>query len=157
MIKQLILIFTTFFYLGYFPVAPGTVGTFGGVLLYFILYFLKVGWVVYGFIFLGLGFLGVIASSRAENYFSEKDPSQIVIDEVVGFLITMFMIPFSWPILLIGFVLNRVLDIWKPFPARQSQQLPGGWGIMVDDFISGFYSNLLLWGMLYLVNFFVKI
>jgi phosphatidylglycerophosphatase A len=112
---------------------------------------------VYGFIFLGLGFLGVIASSRAENYFSEKDPSQIVIDEVVGFLITMFMIPFSWPILLIGFVLNRVLDIWKPFPARQSQQLPGGWGIMVDDFISGFYSNLLLWGMLYLVNFFVKI
>lgn len=123
------------------------------MILYFILYFSNLGWVFYAFVFLGLCFLGVIASNKAENYFTEKDPSPIVIDEVLGFLVTMFMIPLSWPILLVGFVLNRVLDIWKPFPARQSQQLPGGWGIVLDDLVSAFYSNLLLRGILYIIDF----
>jgi phosphatidylglycerophosphatase A len=64
------------------------------------------------------------------------------------------MIPLSWQIFLIGFVLNRVLDIWKPFPAGWAQRLSGGWGIVVDDLISGLYANFLLRGIIYIFDSF---
>jgi phosphatidylglycerophosphatase A len=85
--------------------------------------------------------LGVWAAQRAENFFSAKDPGPVVIDEVVGQIVTYLGNPAaSWKWLLTGFVAFRILDVIKPFPARQAEQLPGGWGIMTDDVVAGLYS-----------------
>jgi phosphatidylglycerophosphatase A len=91
--------------------------------------------------------MGLWAASRTARYTGQKDPQFIVIDEVSGQLITYFM-PFAvlnWKSWLLGFILFRVFDIWKPFPARQAESLPGGWGIMADDWIAGIYAALGLW------------
>lgn len=91
--------------------------------------------------------LGVWAASSTARYTNQKDPQFVVIDEVSGQLITYFM-PFTvlnWKYLLLGFILFRVFDIWKPFPARQAESLPGGWGIMADDWMAGIYAGLGLW------------
>jgi phosphatidylglycerophosphatase A len=109
-----------------------------------------------------IAFIGVIASGRVERYIGKVDPQFVVIDEVSGQLITFFGAPYilihparlishswwelvNWKCLLLGFILFRVFDIWKPFPARQAERLPGGWGIMADDWIAGMYAALGLW------------
>ena len=140
----------TFFLAGYSPVAPGTAGTLGGLLIYLGMVYLKIGCLSQGLIIAGLFFIGVISAGKMENLLKIKDPPCVVIDEVVGFLITMWGLPLSLRVVVIGFILNRVLDIWKPFPAKESQRLPGGWGIMVDDVISSFYANIILRGLLLL-------
>lgn len=91
--------------------------------------------------------LGVWSSNSVAKFVGEKDPQYIVIDEVSGQLLTYFM-PFTvlnWKSLLLGFILFRVFDIWKPFPARQAESLPGGWGIMADDWIAGVYAAVALY------------
>jgi phosphatidylglycerophosphatase A len=89
----------------------------------------------------GIFFLGVWAASGAEKYFGRVDPGHVVIDEVVGQLLTFLVRPdASWKWLLAGFVLFRIFDVVKPFPARQAERLPGGWGIMTDDVVAGLYS-----------------
>jgi phosphatidylglycerophosphatase A len=89
-------------------------------------------------------FLGVAASSFCVRAFGQKDPSRVVIDEVVGFMITMFCIPCTFRTVLLGFFIFRLADIIKPFPARRSEKLPSGWGIMMDDVWAGVYGNILL-------------
>jgi phosphatidylglycerophosphatase A len=115
--------------------------------------------------------LGVWASDRVATHFREKDPQYVVIDEVSGQHLTLLLgcgIPvwwrvaesywnttplglitmrsaLNWKYLLLGFILFRVFDIWKPFPARQAESLPGGWGIMADDWIAGIYAAIGLW------------
>ncbi len=87
-------------------------------------------------------------ASRTANYIGKKDPQIVVIDEVSGQLISYLAIGAAvpnWKYLLLGFILFRVFDIWKPFPARQAESLPGGWGIMADDWIAGIYAALGLW------------
>ncbi len=96
---------------------------------------------------------GVWAAQRAAEYWGEKDPQKIVIDEVSGQsiaylgLLTASPFPGYWKYLLLGFILFRVFDIWKPFPVRQAESLPGGWGIMADDWLAGIYAALILWGV----------
>jgi len=142
--KSFALLMATFFYFGKFPFAPGTFGTIGGVLLYFLLQFLGVSTAGYA-VFLGVFILfSVWVSTRAAHELGEKDPSVIVIDEVAGFLVTMYGIPqYAW-VLVVAFILNRILDIYKPFPAKQIQEMKGGWGIVMDDVVSSFYANLSL-------------
>ena len=92
--------------------------------------------------------IGVAAASRVERYLDTKDPQTVVIDEVSGQLIAYSGIGAgmpNWKYLLLGFILFRVFDIWKPFPARQAESLPGGLGIMADDWIAGIYAALGLW------------
>jgi len=95
--------------------------------------------------------IGLWASNRAAKYLQVKDPQVIVIDEVSGQLITYLglftagPILHSWKYLLLGLILFRVFDIWKPFPARQAESLPGGWGIMADDWVAGVYAAIGLW------------
>lgn len=152
--KKIIIVTSTFFYFGYSPIAPGTVGTIGGVILYFIIRkIFCADWILYTGSILFLFALGVYVSTKAEEIFKKKDAHPIVIDEVVGFLITMFMIPFSWGVCLAGFLINRILDIIKPFPAKEVQNLSGGYGIMLDDVISSIYSNLVIRAMLLLIDF----
>jgi phosphatidylglycerophosphatase A len=184
--------------LGYFPKAPGTLGSLVGLVLAVL-----PAWIFFGFtaaiiaarhgddsIFLkvsawysdpflwaqivltlfiaGIGFW---ASDRVAKRFREKDPQYVVIDEVSGQHLTLLLgcgipiwwrvtSPFSgamplglitlrsalnWKYLLLGFILFRVFDIWKPFPARPAESLPGGWGIMADDWIAGIYAAIGLW------------
>jgi phosphatidylglycerophosphatase A len=90
---------------------------------------------------------GVLVSDNVAKYFAQEDPQFVVIDEVSGqFLTYLFALaPLNWKYLLLGFILFRAFDIWKPFPARQAESLPGGWGIMADDWVAGIYAAALLW------------
>ncbi|MGA8221372.1 MAG: phosphatidylglycerophosphatase A [Candidatus Acidiferrales bacterium] len=112
--------------------------------------------------------VGVWAADRSAKYLGARDPQVIVVDEVSGQMIPLlfafgsteryldgmsnFQYGFwwhgdaRWKYLLLGFILFRVFDIWKPFPARQAESLPGGWGIMADDWIAGIYAAIGLWG-----------
>ena len=96
--------------------------------------------------FAGLLFLvGVWSAGKAEKVFGRVDPGQVVIDEVVGQIITFVATPrIAWIGLIVGFILFRAFDIVKPFPARQAERLPGGWGIMMDDVVAGLYSLIVL-------------
>lgn len=89
---------------------------------------------------------GVWAASRAETLLHRKDPGAVVVDEVVGQLITLLVAPFNanWQIILAGFLLFRVFDIWKPYPVRQLEALPSGLGIMADDALAGAYAATVL-------------
>lgn len=131
---------------GYVPILPGTAGTGIGVIIYLI--FSKIGvlsnplsYLVMLVIFVGAG---VWISGRCNQYFKGNDNSSIVIDEVGGFLIAMFALPFSMRFLLLGFILFRTFDITKPFKIEKIQKLPGGWGIMADDIAAGVLANLVL-------------
>jgi len=125
---------------GYAPFAPGTAGSLVGLALYLIPQF-ESPMVLSSAIIL-MFFVGAAVSTRMEVSFG-KDPSIVVIDEVVGMWITLFLLPKSAAGCIIGFVLFRIFDIVKPPPARKMESVPGGWGIMLDDVIAGIYANVL--------------
>jgi phosphatidylglycerophosphatase A len=150
--------------LGYLPKAPGTFGSLGGVALYAIVqYYFPLNFVpgVHSEILLPaywlcmtalpvtlvLALIGVWSASKVATFSGKKDPQFVVIDEVSGQHLTYFfsLTLLNWKYLLLGFILFRVFDIWKPFPARQAESLPGGLGIMADDWIAGIYAALALW------------
>jgi phosphatidylglycerophosphatase A len=140
---------------GYFPLASGTAGSAVGLVLVAGLGRLPLGrpwlWALLGGLALGIFVVGVWAASDAEKFFDRTDPPYVVIDEVVGQMLTFLARPdSSWKWLLAGFVLFRIFDIVKPFPAWRAERLAGGWGIMMDDVAAGAYSMvaLLLWGYL---------
>ncbi len=93
--------------------------------------------------------IGVWAADRAAKYIGSKDPQIVVIDEVSGQIVALVPVLLrgvaNWKYLVLGFILFRVFDIWKPFPVRQAERLPGGWGIMADDWLAGVYAALGLW------------
>ena len=135
---------------GYCPVAPGTVGSGLGIGL--ILLFSRSNFMgaqrlaVYLPVVALISILGIWAASRAEKIFGRKDPGQIVIDEIVGQLLTfglLFRHP-SYPLLLLGFIFFRLFDIVKPFPIRRLEAVPRGFGIILDDLAAGFYASLLI-------------
>jgi phosphatidylglycerophosphatase A len=135
------------------PVAPGTFGSAAGVALYLLL--ADLGVFLYGVTLLGLAFLGIWASDVAERVLGQEDDGRIVIDEVVGQLLTLApLVALSPPMarrapvwLLAGFLLFRVLDIWKPPPIRWAERsFPGGAGVMLDDIFAGILGGALLAG-----------
>jgi phosphatidylglycerophosphatase A len=184
--------------LGYLPKAPGTWGSLAGLALAILpiwalfglagvdiaakhgndSFFLMVShWYSDPFLWAQIivavlvAVIGVWSATRASQFWQQKDPQRVVIDEVSGQHLTLLLgcgipiwwksmlvswtsIPLglltfrsalSWKYLLVGFILFRVFDIWKPFPARQAESLPGGWGIMTDDWIAGIYAAIGLW------------
>ncbi len=107
---------------------------------------LTASYVEYVMVFL-VAIVGVSAAERAARYAGKKDPQFVVIDEVSGQMLVYFS-PFTvlnWKTWILGFILFRVFDIWKPFPARQAESLPGGLGIMADDWIAAVYAAMILW------------
>jgi phosphatidylglycerophosphatase A len=126
---------------GYAPVAPGTWGSAVGLLLWFLLpsstSFQALAIVV-------VVAAGIWSASVAERHFGRTDPGEVVIDEVAGMLVTLFLNPVGWPGAFGGFLLFRAADIVKPFPARRLERLHGGFGIMADDVMAGIYANLAL-------------
>jgi phosphatidylglycerophosphatase A len=126
---------------GYVPVAPGTFGSAAGLLLWLVL---PASLVVQAGVILVLFAVGSWSGTVAEQHFGRTDPGQVVIDEVVGVLITLFMNPVGWRGAFLGFLLFRVADIVKPFPANRFERLHGGVGVMADDAMAAVYSNLAL-------------
>jgi phosphatidylglycerophosphatase A len=175
--------------LGYLPKAPGTWGSLAGLLLA-----VAPLWAVFAInlvsdvhvnltttidpvllvhvlIAIATAGIGIWAATCAAQFWQQKDPQRVVIDEVSGQHLTLllglaipvwwkptqtvsydYMLGFvsfhsvlSWKYLLLGFILFRLFDIWKPFPARQAESLPGGWGIMTDDWVAGIYAGIGLW------------
>jgi phosphatidylglycerophosphatase A len=185
--------------LGYFPKAPGTLGSLAGLILALVPWwsmfglmtavvsamhgvgsdsFFVSGWhwdaTLWTQVALAIlvAVIGVWSADRAAKFWRQNDPQRVVIDEVSGQHLTLligcgipvwwrattqfswksfplglitFRSALNWKYLLLGFILFRVFDIWKPFPARQAESLPGGWGIMTDDWVAGIYAALGLW------------
>lgn len=124
---------------GFFPVASGTVGTLGAIPLYLALVRLPL-W-LYLVTLVPFFFLSSWVSGAAEREFGQKDSGKIVIDEVMGFLITMAGAPVSWQGILIGFLLFRFFDIVKVPPARYfDRQVKNGYGVVLDDVVAGIYA-----------------
>lgn len=90
--------------------------------------------------------VGIWASQRVEDVLGRKDPGVIVIDEVAGMMVAVLLLPRTPGVLLCAFLLFRLFDIWKPFPAREAQALRGGLGVVVDDLIAGAYALVLIMG-----------
>ncbi len=157
----------TTFGVGYFPGPTGTYGSVVAVAIYLVVTSFAVpfyeffsfhgevsqppyfyAWVhaVVASLLLPFCLIGIWASGRTIPIFGKSDPSQAVVDEVMGQLITFAFVPFgiSWPFLLAGFLLFRLFDIWKPFPVRTLETLPGGLGICADDIVAGVYAGICL-------------
>ena len=142
---------------GYFPIAPGTVGSAVSVALVAALDALSFSnaWraTLLVLAVLVIFFLGVWAAGQSEKFFDRTDPRYVVIDEVAGQMVAFLLVPHaSWKLLLCGFFLFRIFDITKPFPAGRAERLPGGWGIMVDDVIAGGYAMGALVFLSYLIR-----
>ncbi|HRZ87838.1 MAG TPA: phosphatidylglycerophosphatase A [bacterium] len=140
--EKVIILLSSFFYIGYCPVASGTAGTLAAFAIFFLI---RNHVIAHAVVMLSMIVLGVCVSTEAEHIYKEKDSHKIVIDEVAGYFVTMFLIanPTLW-MMVIGFFLNRIFDILKPYPIRRIEQLHGGLGIMLDDVVAGVYSNICL-------------
>jgi phosphatidylglycerophosphatase A len=126
---------------GYVPFAPGTAGSAAGLVLWAIL---PASALVQTPVIVLMLVVGSITGSVAERHFKRRDPRHVVLDEVMGMLITLYLIPVSWSGAAIGFLLFRVADVVKPFPANRLERLPGGLGVMADDAMAAVYANLAL-------------
>lgn len=155
---------------GYLPIAPGTWGSMVGVAIYVFFSWFETNaathsgsnigqlaalhWALNSILLLLFCLIGMWASGRSIPLLGNSDPSEAVVDEVMGQLVTFLFIPFtlSWPMLLAGFLLFRLFDIWKPYPIDDLQILPGGLGICADDLIAGVYAGVCL-AVIYSVSF----
>lgn len=133
----------TFGYVGFFPIAPGTAGSLAALALYALVRWAGTPAIELVTIIAVLA-IGIWASTRTERALARTDPGPVVIDEVLGMLITLAFLPLSpWGIAA-GFLIFRLLDVIKPFPAGRLEHLPAGLGIMADDAMAGVYAHLLL-------------
>jgi len=141
--NRLFLLLATGFGVGNSPIDPGTLGTLLAIPVYYFLS--NITSPLYEITLIGFFFLSVWISENAETFFGKKDDQRIVIDEMIGFLITMLWIPKTILFIIIGFILFRFFDILKPFPIRHlEKRLKGGFGVVLDDVAAGVYANIVL-------------
>jgi phosphatidylglycerophosphatase A len=134
---------------GYIPFAPGTFGSLVGLLLW---WFVPASLPVQLTLILVIFVVGSWSGSVAERHFGTTDPGPVVIDEVLGMLVTLFMNPVGWVGAILGFLLFRLSDIVKPYPANKLEELHGGVGVMADDLMAAIYANLALRAILAFSN-----
>ena len=148
-LDRLRLILATGLGLGYAPLAPGTVGSLATLPLVYLVSRLAGPWALLAATLL-VTVVGLWVCGVAETRFATKDPGAVVIDEVAGQMVSLLFLAPTLPNLATAFVLFRLFDIWKPFPVRNAEKLPGASGIMTDDLLAGVYANLLVqalhWG-----------
>ena len=144
MLQQAAVFIATGGFSGYAGIIPGTVGSIVGLLLYLPLTASPISARIAAAFM--LFFLGVFASSRVAAVWRIKDPHPIVIDEIVGMWIALLFVPHEIASFVAAFLLFRLFDIIKPFPARQAELLKGGWGIMFDDVFAGIYAGAAVYG-----------
>jgi phosphatidylglycerophosphatase A len=133
----------TWFGSGLSPIVPGTAGTLATIPLVLLLWWSR-SLTLHVTVFAAILVIGLWAAGDAEHRYGRKDPGAIVIDETAGYLVATLGFPLTLPHLGATFVLFRVFDIVKPWPARRLERLPGAYGIMIDDLFAGLYANLLL-------------
>ena len=134
----------TFFYLGKLPFAPGSWGSLGALLLW-LLFPVTFSFHLSALIILFV--LGVYSSNKIAKHLGNDDPPEVVIDEVVGMGISLFMLPHTLGLYILAFFLFRIIDIYKPFFISRIQDLPGGWGIMLDDVMAGLLTCAIVKGI----------
>ena len=134
---------------GYFPIAPGTMGSLAILIVYWICPELSSLQLL--LIIIGLSAVGIYTATITEREMTSRlgqdkgiDPGIIVIDEIIGMLIALLFIPKTTFFLITAFVLFRIFDIAKPYPARKMEKLHGGWGIVLDDVVAGIYANIVI-------------
>jgi phosphatidylglycerophosphatase A len=130
------------FFVGYLPLVPGTFGSILGAVLFYLLQGLS--GLTYFLFILGITVLGLATCGRMEKLLNKKDPGCIVIDEVAGMLLALSFMPCDFKIIFLAFLIFRILDTLKPYPAARLQDLPGAVGVMGDDLIAGIYTNIVL-------------
>ena len=140
--RKFTILMTSGFYTGYAPVASGTFGTLVGILFYLPIRSLSNE--IYAAVVAAFTMFAIFLSHKAESIYGEKDSGKIVIDEIAGYLVTMFALPavFNlWVGIAVGFFVFRFFDIAKPFPAQWiDRKLKGGAGVVLDDVFAGFYA-----------------
>jgi phosphatidylglycerophosphatase A len=141
--RRLGLFIATFGYLGYVPIAPGTFGSAAGLAVFAAVRGTGSTAIETAAIVL-LFLIGVWSGTQAEHHFGGVDPQPVVLDEVVGMLITLAFLPVNWVGAFVGFLVFRVLDVFKPWPAARFERLPGGLGVMADDGMAAVYGNLIM-------------
>jgi len=156
--KSLSKIIATFFGVGYFPVAPGTLTSLIVVLLYKF-YLHRLSWPIYLLLLFLLFLVGIFTSTKYSSELKKQDPRKIVVDEAFGQLLVLFRIGESWgkgwlP-LLACFLLFRIFDIIKPYPIKKVETLPEGWGIVMDDLVAAVYAGIIIHLYLILKFYFV--
>jgi phosphatidylglycerophosphatase A len=131
----------TAFGVGSVPFAPGTFGSAAGLIVWRLL---PPSPLAQAAAIVALFAAGSWAGTAAERYYRTIDPGAVVIDEVMGMLITLFAIPVGWRGALLGFFIFRAADVLKPYPANRVERLPGGLGVMADDGVAAVYANIVL-------------
>jgi phosphatidylglycerophosphatase A len=141
--RQVAVFLATCGYVGYAPVAPGTFGSAAGLAIFALVRAsgsIYVELAVIGVLFA----LGVWSGTEAEHHFGGVDPGPIVLDEVVGMLITLALLPVNAMGAFVGFIVFRALDVFKPWPSGRFERLHGGLGVMADDAMAAVYGNVLM-------------
>jgi len=133
-------------YVGYAPVAPGTFGSAIGLAVFYVVRHQRSTTVEVAAI-VAPAAVGLWSATEAEHHFGGIDPGPVVIDEVIGMLITLVFIPVNIAGAIVAFFIFRFLDVVKPWPARRLEQLPGGFGVVLDDMMAGVYGNIVMWGL----------
>ena len=134
----------TFFYLGKLPFAPGSWGSLGAILLWLLL---PITFSFHLSALIILFVLGIYSSEKMAKHLDDQDPSEVVIDEVVGMGISLFMLPHDLGLYLLAFFLFRIFDIVKPLFINRMQDFQGGWGIMLDDIMAGLLTFVIVNGI----------
>ncbi|HQL41435.1 MAG TPA: phosphatidylglycerophosphatase A [Candidatus Omnitrophota bacterium] len=141
MVNKIARMIATFFYVGEIPIAPGTVASFAGAMISIAL---SHNLALYLAVFAVLWVIGFLASERTEKIVGKHDPSCVVIDEVLGMMVALFLLPLTSKVLIIAFFLFRAFDMFKIYPANHLEKLRGGIGIIADDLLAGLYTNILM-------------
>ena len=141
MARKLIEISSTFFYIGYMPVAPGSMASIAGGLLSIALSNFTNAYI---FAIVITSLIGFCVAGSMEKIAEKKDASCIVIDEVAGVLIAFFLLPIRFDVLITAYFLFRAFDMFKIYPANKFEVLKGSVGVMTDDLVAGIYTNLIM-------------
>jgi phosphatidylglycerophosphatase A len=140
--------FASFGYVGFAPVAPGTVGAAAALPFFLLLRWAGSPWLEVA-VCAAIVVAGAWSAKITEQVLGVEDPGPVVIDEVVGMLVSLLFLPATWPVMAAAFLAFRIFDIVKPWPAGRLEHVPGGWGVMADDVMAGVYANLavqiLMW------------
>ena len=148
---RIALILSLWFGTGLLPVMPGTYGTAAAIPLYLVESLLAPQYRLSILLIIVIG--AIWSSHRSQGILGVLDPPEIVIDEVAGFLVTIILIPFTWPTLIAGFFLFRFFDILKPPPIKRiEKKIPGGVGVVLDDLVAGAYAHISLRLLVYVFN-----
>lgn len=141
MLRLIVKTVSSFFYVGYLPLIPGTFGSLAGLFIFYLLRNNQAYFILCAFIVTVIGF---ISCGKAEEVFKKKDSRNIVIDEVSGMMLSLILLPAELKVSILAFFLFRLLDTLKPYPADRIQDMKGSLGVMGDDIVAGVYTNIIL-------------